>query len=391
MTAPAPPATRLHRARFRWVYWVIGVALLVVVGWRFRRAQADKPIQVQSVRVQKKPVRDFVTSVAAGRVAGKQEATIRAEVAAKVRVVHRTRGDKVRAGEPLISYDADELKERLRLAQAAVSIAQAQIKQAEEAAALAQANLKRAERLGEMGAVPQADVENLGGQSHIQQRGVETARATLSQAHANVDLARTALGKAVVQAPFSGTVIDVKVEVGESTMPGALIAQLADASALHVDAEIDESDLGRVKVGMPADVSFDAFPGERIRGKLTQIAPSVARDQRGGRSVAIDVELPIDPRLLIGMSADVDIIVAVREAALAVPPNAVLGRGAARAVYVVSGGVAKKRAIEIGIATWEAVEVTKGLAENDEVVSTLAAQRLADGVRVLTTPQAPPR
>lgn len=378
--------SRLKRSKLRWVAWVLALGALVVVGWRLQRAQADKPVPVQTVRVQRKSVRDFVTSVAAGRVSGKQEATIRAEISGKVRTVHHGRGAKVKEGDALVTYDAEELKERLRLAQSAVTIASAQIKQAEESAALARTNLSRATKLGEVGAVPPAEVETLTGQSQIQQRGVETARATLSQAHANVELARTALGKAVVRAPFSGTVLDTKVEVGEITTPGGVIAMLADASTLHVDAEIDESDLGRVKVGMPADVTFDAFPGERLRGSLSQIAPSVSRDQRGGRSVAIDVELAPDPRLLVGMSADVDIIVQVREATLAVPPNAVLGRGADRSVYIVRAGRAVKQGVEVGVATWEAVELLRGVSENDEVVSTLSASKLVSGVRVTTTP-----
>jgi RND family efflux transporter MFP subunit len=207
----------------------------------------------------------------------------------------------------------------------------------------------------------------------------------VTQALANVELAQTAVGKTVVRAPFAATVIDTKIEVGEATAPGAPIVMLADVSTLHVDAEIDEADLARIRVGMPADVSLDALPGERIRGKVSSIAPSVARDLRGGRSVAIDVELLPDPRLLVGMSADVDVIVAVQEKSLWVPPNAVLGRGADRSVYAVQGGVAHKRAIDVGISTWEAVEIKGGLTEGDEVVSTLAAAKLSDGARVQAT------
>jgi hypothetical protein len=82
------------------------------------------------------------------------------------------------------------------------------------------------------------------------------------------------------------------------------------------------------------------------------------------------------------MSADVDVIVAVHDGALSIPPNAVLGRGAERAAYVVEGGILHKRALDVGITTWEAVEVKRGLAEGDAVVATLASAQLADGMRV---------
>ena len=383
--APAAPRARLRRRSYRGLVWLVALALLTVAAWRIIRSRGDAPVPVQTVEVRRGDVRDFVTSVAAGRVAAKQEATVRAEIAGTVRILHKHRGDTVQAGEPLISYDAEELKERLRLAQTSVGIVRAQVKQAEQSAAVTQTNLSRAQRLKETGSIPAAEVENLEGQNLVAQRAIDSARAAVTQAIANVELAQTAVGKAVVRAPFSATVIDTKIEVGEATAPGAPVVMLADVSALHVDAEIDEADLARIRVGMPADVSLDALPGERIRGKITSIAPSVARDLRGGRSVAIDVELGPDPRLLVGMSADVDIIVAVQEKSLWVPPNAVIGRGADRSVYVVQGGFAHKRAFDVGISTWEAVEVKGGLAEGDVVVSTLAANKLADGVPVQAT------
>lgn len=376
---------RLRKRSFRWVLWLAAVALVAFGAWRYLRARAAAPVAVQTTRVERGAVRDFVTSVAAGRVAGRQEATVRAEIAGTVSVIHRHRGDAVHAGDPLFEYTAQDLTERLRLAQTAVAMANAQVKQAEQNAAVTETNLTRSRRLLDVKAIPSAEVENLEGQSLVMQRTVDAARAAVRQAQANVEIARTAVGKTVVRAPFDATVLDVKIEVGEATSPGMPVVLVADTSALHVDAEIDEADLARVQVGMPADVSFDALPGERIRGKLSSIAPSVARDLRGGKSIAIDVELPPDARLRVGMSADVDIIVAVHESCLFVPPNAVLGRGADRSVYVVTNGVATKRSVDVGISTWEAVEVKKGLAEGDSVVTTLSAAKLADGVSVTAT------
>ncbi len=211
-------------------------------------------------------------------------------------------------------------------------------------------------------------------------------RASVVQAQANIELARTALGKAVVRAPFDGTVLSTTIEVGETSVPGTPLLALADLSMLHVDADIDEADVGRVAIGMPADITFDAFPGERLRGSLSVIPPSVTRDAHGGRSVSVEVTLPKDSRLLVGMSADVDVIVAVHDHALWIPPNTVLGRGAERSVYVVADGVAHKRSIDVGISTWEAVEVKSGLVEGDELIATLASTQLADGVRVDTRP-----
>ncbi len=386
LVMPNASKRKLRRRSLRWLVWLVVVAALVVGGWYWRRARANAPVAVQTTKIERGSVRDFVTSVAAGRVSAKQEATVRAEIAGTVKQIHRRRGDRVHAGDPLFEYEAKDLAERLTLAQSAVVIAQAQVRQAEQNAAVTETNLARTRRLLDVKAVPSAEAENLEGQSLVMQRAVDAARAGVRQADANVGIAKTALGKTVVRAPFDATVLDTSIEVGEATVPGTPVVVLADTSSLHVDAEIDEADLARVKVGMPADVTLDALPGERIRGKLATIAPSVARDPRGGRSIAIEVELPLDSRLLVGMSADVDVIVAVHDGSLFVTPNAVLGRGADRSVYVVEGGVAHKRTVDVGITTWEAIEIKKGVNEGDAVVTTLSASKLADGVKVTVTP-----
>ena len=133
---------------------------------------------------------------------------------------------------------------------------------------------------------------------------------------------------------------------------------------------------------MVSEVSLDAFPSQRFAGTLTEIAPSVTRDARGNRSIAIRVNLQPDSRLRVGMSADVDVIVNTREAVVWVPPNAVLGRGTDRAVLVADHGFARRRPIQTGISTWEAIEVTQGLHGGEQVIVTLSVADLVDGARI---------
>ena len=127
-------------------------------------------------------------------------------------------------------------------------------------------------------------------------------------------------------------------------------------------------------------VTFDAFQGERFVGRVTEIAPSVSQDLRGNRAVAMRLSIARDPRFRVGMSADVDVVVATREGVLAVTPGAVMGRGTDRAVYVLDGGFARRRAVATGVSSWEAVEVTRGLRAGERVITSLNTQGLADGV-----------
>jgi HlyD family secretion protein len=354
------------------------------------RARAQAPVPVTVVLAERGTVRDFVTSVAAGRVAAKHEAVLRAEIAGTVRVLHHRRGEHVRAGEPLITYDTEELREHLRSAEAAAALARAQALEAQQNVAVADMNAARAAKLRDVGASPAAEAENLEGQAKVAKRAADAAEAAVAQAGTSVVLARTALSKTVLRAPFEGTVLSTSIEEGESTTPGAPVLELADVSILHVDAEIDEADVARVALGMPVDVSIDALPGEHIRGSLTEIAPSVQRDPHGGRSVAIDVGLPNDPRLLVGMSANVDIVVATRANSLWLPPGAVQGRGAERTVLVVENGTVHRRKVGVGISTWEAVEITTGIGDGATIATSLGSLDLADGARVAPHPAGAP-
>ena len=329
-----------------------------------------------------------MSTLAAGRIAARREITLRGEIAGTVLRVHHARGDHVAAGETLVTYDVQELRTRLQLAQAAVSTARAQTAQASAAARMAATNATRARGLQEHGAAPAAEAETLEGQREVADRAAETSRVSAAQAAASVQLARDALRRGTVVSPFAGVILTTTVEQGEITVPGAPLLTLADTSDLRVDAELDEADLGRVELGMPAELVLDAYPSRRFTGRLAEIAPGVSRDLRGNRSISIRVDVLPDPVFRVGMSADVDIVVATREQALWVPPNAVQGRGVDRSVFVVEGGFARRRSIEVGISTWEAVEVLRGLREREAVVLTMASVELSDGMAVTVRPTA---
>jgi HlyD family secretion protein len=384
----------LRKRRWGWLFWVVALAVGAYFARRYVKSRPVRAIDVRVHRVESGVVRDLVSTVAAGRVAGEREATLRAELAGTVLRVHKRRGDRVTAGEILLEYDVRELRDRVTAARAAVSLSRAQAEQARASAAVARRNAARAADLRDRGVGASAEAENLEGSAGVADRAVGSAVVAGAQASANVRIAETALRRGVMRAPFAGIVLTRTIEQGEVTAPGAPLFTLAEVTQLHLDADLDEADLGRVREGMRADVTLDAFPGQRFSATLSEIAPSVTRDLRGNRSVSCRFALAADPRLRVGMSAEVDVIVATRENVLWVPPNAVIGRGLERAVYVVDGtSVARRRAISVGIGTWEAIEVVSGLRAGERVITTLSNNELADGslVRTRTDENAPTR
>lgn len=383
MTAARP----LRRRSRAWIFWLVALIALAGGGARAFRNRSKTTLRVRTAAVTVGRVRDLVSSVASGRVAARREASIRAEIAGRVLMLHHRRGERVTAGEPLVTYDTGDLRTRVRAAETAVALARAQIAQSEASALVAERNAARARVLSEREAVPRAEAETLAGQAEVAARAVAAARAGELQGSANVQVARDAVARGVVRAPFDAVVVSTHVEEGEVTAPGAPMVVLADTTELHVDVDFDEADLGRIAVGLATETTLDAFLGERFSGTVTEIAPAVTQDLRGNRAVSIRASIPRDARLRVGMSADVDVVVATRDTVLNVPPTAVMGRGTDRAVYLVEGGVVRRRPIDVGITTWEAVEVTRGLRAGDRVVVTLNVEGLADGVAVTERPE----
>ena len=274
--------------------------------------------------------------------------------AAVVGVVHKVlvkANDKVFAGEPLIQLADDELRARLaaaetqvamrerardersatgsartrRKAQDAVAEAERTLYDARSAVDRAAAKLRtksgsEADLTAARLALTRAQNELATRQGEL--RTVEddalptSLEGQLTIARAEYAAARAALDKMTVRAPIDGTVLQVNVREGEAVSPGSPQPplQLADLSAMCVRSELDERDIGSVRVGQPVIVRATAFPGREFEGSVSSVAPLIepgrreppgSRDQTDVDVVRVMVELTGSGELTIGMKADV--------------------------------------------------------------------------------------
>jgi HlyD family secretion protein len=156
---------------------------------------------------------------------------------------------------------------------------------------------------------------------------------------------------------------------GIPTLPAI---DLIDDSCLYVSAPIDEVDAAQLKVGMPARITLDAYRGKPFAGRLRRIAPYVLAIEKQARTVEVEVEFdkPAEAdRLLVGYSADVEIVTAARENVLRVPTPALMPGN--RVLVLGAGGGLEERAVETGLSNWEFTEVRKGLEPGARVVTSL--------------------
>ena len=381
------PGRTLRKRRARWPMR-IGILLAVLVaGVLLARSTRKKPLAVEAAAVERGMVRDEISSSSAGEVMAERKATVRAELSGRVLGVKHRRGERVKRGEVVVSLDAADLEARSKQAQATLAAQRAQLAQAEAHAEAALRTAERERRLAEHGAETAKVAEDAAAQAREAQAAVGVARGQLAQSEAALQVARVARLHADLTAAFDGLLAEVLVDPGDEVQVGASVFELIDDTRLHVEATVDEADIGRVMVGQPATLRLDALPDHPIAGVVSKLDPTVRKDEKGARTLRLEVEVSDLPHAVAagvrpGMSANVDVRVAEKQDVLSLPTNVIIGRGTKRSVYLIDQGVARERPIQIGMSSWERTEIASGLAQGDRVVANLNAKGLADGVPV---------
>jgi HlyD family secretion protein len=214
-------------------------------------------------------------------------------------------------------------------------------------------------------------------EAEAKQAGCASAGTQVQEAEARIRASRADTARTVVRAPFDGIVAEVNGELGEFLTPSppgipTLPAiDLIDDSCLYVSAPIDEVDAAQLEVGMPGRITLDAYRGRHFPGKVRRIAPYVLALEKQARTVEVEVEFddPGDARhLLVGYSADIEIVVAGRDNVLRVPTTAIQP---GNRVLVLAGDALEERTVETGLSNWEFTEVRSGLQRGEQVVTSL--------------------
>jgi HlyD family secretion protein len=262
--------------------------------------------------------------------------------------------DALRAGAPPEAVTA--AREQVRQAEAAWQASLANVRQAEAA--------WQASRVG----VRQAQTVALSAAANAQQAGA-AARA-----------ARARAGRARLAAPFDGVVTRVHVNEGMAVGPAVPIASFAEVGG-WVTADVDEADIGKVRAGLAARVTADAYPGRTFWGRVTRVGGQV-EVRLGSRVVRVRVDLDDPAALRVGTGVDLDLILQTVRDVVLVPVEAVVGLGDGDPrVYVVTDGVLRRRAIRTGESNDLYIVVTDGLREG-EVIAVAEPPLLRDGLRV---------
>ena len=316
----------------------LGVAAVAAAVWFATRTE---PIAVVVAPAELGRVESTVANTRAGSVSACRRAKLAPPLGGRIDKLAVRKGDRVKKGQLLIELWNEDLVARERVSEEQLPTARATQR---EACALARDRGARGR------AQPPAARQGLrvGGrrgprvsEAEAQQAACAAAGAQIQEAEARVRASRADTARTVLRAPFDGVVAEVNGEVGEFVTPSPPgiptppAIDLIDDSLSLRHAPIDEVDAAQLEVGMPARITLDAFRGRHFAGKVRRIAPYVLDLEKQARTVEVEVEFdrPRDARhLLVGYSADVEIVLATRDDVLRVPTEALLdGQPRARA------------------------------------------------------------
>lgn len=287
-------------------------------------------------------------------------------------------GDAVTMGQTIATIDRREIDAQADAAVAAVAVGKAALETAEAALANAVLEHDRAKNLYDKGALPRQrlDGAQTAHRSAAAQRDLATAN--LAQAQAAQRRAREIQSNATITSPVTGYVVERNYDAG--AIPGDKpVVVVADMRQMKLEAGVSELEAGRLRIGLKAEVSVQAKPGQAFTGQLAAIAPEV--DARN-RHFMVDVRVPNPNRaLLSGMYASARIIEATAANALLVPKDAVMTRDGKRIVQKVQGDTLTAVTVTEGLTDGTRVQILTGLAAGDTIMAD-ARKQVPPGSRV---------
>ncbi|PWB55560.1 MAG: efflux RND transporter periplasmic adaptor subunit [Nitrosomonadales bacterium] len=370
---------------FRLILVAVALALLALAGWHWTRPQA---IAVTVAKAGRGTVEATVANTRAGTVKACRRARLAPPAGGQIARLLVHEGERVSAGQVLLELWHADLAAQEKLAREQLNSAEARIHEACTVADEAERAAERMRQLKARGFISEQGLDQSLSTAKARRASCDAIRAEAGQARERIAVARANLDRTQLRAPFAGIVAEVTGELGEYTTPSPPgiptppAIDLIDDSCLYVSAPIDEVDAPHVQVSGAGRITLDAMAGRHFAGKVRRIAPYVLDLEKQARTVEVEVQFD-DPAategLLVGYSADVEIIYTSRPNVLRIPTAALLE---GNRVLVIRDGMAEARQLQLGLSNWEYSEVTAGLDEGEEIVTSLDREGVKAGARL---------
>ena len=404
---------------------LLGTALIVIAaallaGYRMWSSATMPEVEVARATVESSSAGIEILT-ATGYVVADRKAAVSPKISGRLEYLGVDTGSRVKPGQVIARLEHHDLDAQLSDAksvlenyQSAHTQAEAELEQARAGLSQAQASMQKSRlelarqtRLVENGVTSRAESDNATAQAHVDEGQVRSAEAQIKaiqakiqssssqvrSAEARIRWAEAQLEYMNIRSPFEGLVISKDAEVGETVAPAIFggantrgsVVTIVDPNSLEVEADINESSIGKITPGLQAEVTLDALPGERLAAEVRKIIPTADRQKA---TVKVKVRFKeIDPRILPDMNAKATFMQKPEQGAktaasrITVPKSAVNQRDGKTIVLVLNDGRVVTQQVTVGNEFGDRVEIKQGLAGGEQVIIH-GAENLTDGSRV---------
>ncbi len=351
----------------------VGLAAMIIIGAVSKR---ESGLSVFMEKVKSGPFKDTIN--ASGLLIPRKKVSIMSDVMGKIIELPVKEGDLVKKGQLLVRIDDRDLKSEVRRQEAGVRMAEIQVKNQKVSLATAKREFKRKKHLFEQQLISREAFEQAKSTMESAELTLEQYRENVVQSKAILKKSKELLSKTVIRSPMDGKITTLNKELGEQVIqgtinvPGSVIMEVSDMSAIDLEVEVNEIEAARIRKDMAATVKLDALPDRKFKGKIFEIGQSAYRPQ--GRDVSVFkikiALLELDPAMKPGMNGEAEITVQQKKNTIFIPIQAVrTDDNGKKYCFAVKNGKAVRKIVETGLSNDADIEITKGLSGNETIVT----------------------
>jgi HlyD family secretion protein len=413
-------AKKKSKKRLYIILAIIAIILIFAVLYGIF-GKSDERISVTTAKVTKRTIVQKVSAI--GKIDPETEVKISSEASGEIVYLGVKEGDTVRTGQVLIKIKPDIIETQLEQFKSAANASKIQIEVAKTEKERTEAELKR---INELYAKDFASKQELDNAKAAFEKAVANYSASLARYNQSLSALKQVQRNAertTIYSPINGVVTKLSVEKGEKVVgtaqfQGTELLRVADLSVINALVDVDENDIVLVNVGDTAQIEIDALQDVFFKGVVIEIGHSAEINQLGTADQVVNFKVKIrllegDNRLRPGMSCNAEIETEKKENVLAVPLTAVTVRKSLNIkneesdneriqlkkeakdkvkikhppsiVFIRKGNKVKSQKVETGISDEGFIEITKGLKENQEIISgnyMAVSKLLRDGSKI---------
>lgn len=348
---------------------IVGVLIASIVVWTFwflYKKSEKAPEQFEIVKAQKRTI--IKKTIATGTVVPKNETDIRPRVSGIIDELYVVAGQKIRKGDKIA-------KIRIVPNMAELNAAENRVKQAENAFANSKIDYDRQKELLQKGVSAKAEFQKYELSYNQTRQELDAAKNNLSIVKDGINKASGIASNTIVCSTIDGMVLDVPVKVGHSVIEtnafnaGTTIATIADMSDIEFIGKADETEVGKIKIGMPLVLTIGAIDGATFEAFLSYIAPKGVLENGAIQfEIKAKVKLRNDYFIRSGYSANADIVLAKRDSVISLEEKNIIFENQKTFVEIkIDSTHFKKVPVSIGISDGIYTEVLSGVSFKDKI------------------------